>query len=134
VVADFDHDGHMDLAYALEGRGVEVLMGMGGCQFRPITEYPFAGRVTDNLVYADLNGDGIGDLVAATDGGNIYLLLGAGDGTFQVTLLRSNSPTGAAISVGDVTGDGKPDLVTAGGLSSTNLIPQPIQIVENTCP
>jgi hypothetical protein len=133
VVADFDHDGHMDLAYGLQGRGVEVLMGTGGCQFRPIAEYPLSGTVA-NLAYADLDGDGIGDLVAATDDGSVYLLRGARDGTFQVTLLRSGPACGAAcwLLVGDVTGDGKPDLVTAG--LDTNMIPQSIQLVENTCP
>ena len=133
VVADFDHDGHLDLAYGLQGRGVEVLMGMGGCQFRPITEYPLTGTVS-GLVYADLDGDGIGDLVAATDDGRSYLLRGTGDGTFQVTLLRSGTACSAAcwLLVGDVTGDGKPDLVTAG--LGTGMIPQPIQLLENTCP
>lgn len=133
VVADFDHDGHMDMAYGLQGRGVEVLMGMGGCQFRPITEYPLAGTVS-SLAYADLDGDGIGDLVTATDDGSAYLLRGAGDGTFQVTLLRSGTACSAAcwLLVGDVTGDGKPDLVIAG--LDTSMIPQSIQLVENTCP
>jgi hypothetical protein len=133
VVADFDHDGHMDMAYGLQGRGVEILMGMGGCQFRPITEYPLTGTVFD-LAYADMDGDGIGDLVAATDDGSVYLLGGAGDGTFQVTLLRSGTACGAAcwLLVGDVTGDGKPDLVTAG--LGTSMIPQSIQLVDNTCP
>jgi hypothetical protein len=133
VLADFDHDGHMDLAYGLQGRGVEVLMGMGGCQFRPITEYPLTGTVFD-LAYADLDGDGIGDLAAATDDGSVYLLRGARDGTFLVTLLRSGSTCGAAcwLLVGDVTGDGKPDLVTAG--LDTSMTPQSIQLVENTCP
>ena len=75
-----------------------------------------------------------GDLVAATDDGNVYLLRGARDGTFQVTLLRSGPACDAAcwLLVGDVTGDGKPDLVTAGLDSS--MTPQSIQLVENTCP
>jgi hypothetical protein len=133
VVADFDHDGHMDMAYGLQGRGVEVLMGMGGCQFRPMTEYPLTGTVA-NLAYADLDGDGMSDLVAATEDGRVYLLRGARDGTFQVTLLRSGPACGAAcwLQVGDVTGDGKPDLVTAG--LDTSMIPQSVQLVENTCP
>jgi hypothetical protein len=142
VVADFDHDGHMDLAYGLQGSGVEVLMGTGGCQFRPITEYPLTGTVFGwdfDLAYADLDGDGIGDLVAANDDGSIYLLRGARDGTFQVTLLRSGPacPGGCWLLVGDVTGDGKPDLVTAGLDASTippSGIPHSIQLVENTCP
>jgi hypothetical protein len=133
VVADFDHDGHMDMAYSLQGRGVEILMGMGGCQFRPLTEYPLTGTAS-SLAYADMDGDGIGDLVVASDDGKVYLLRGAGDGTFQVTLLRSGATCTAAcwLLVGDVTGDGKPDLLTAG--LDTSMIPQSIQLVENTCP
>ncbi|MFD9396040.1 FG-GAP repeat domain-containing protein [Streptomyces sp. NPDC060000] len=70
----------------------------------------------------DLNGDGVGDLIAQDRSNNLYRYLGTGKGTFtaRVKLFANwgasyNAVTGA----GDITGDGKADLVvrdTAGGL------------------
>ena len=132
VFADFNHDGQMDMAYSGGGNSVEVLMGMGGCQFSPVTEYPLSGIIYE-LAYADMDGDGIDDLVAASNDGKIYLLRGAQDGTFQANLLQSGATCTAAcwLLVGDVTADGKPDLVTAG--LDTDGTPQSVKLVENTC-
>ncbi|MFC3573298.1 VCBS repeat-containing protein [Streptomyces yaanensis] len=70
----------------------------------------------------DLNGDGIGDLVAQDKANNLYRYFGKGDGTFAP---RVKIATGwgasynAVVGIGDITGDGKADLVardTAGNL------------------
>jgi len=76
------------------------------------------------VLLADLNGDGNQDIVAAgTFGGGAALYFGNGKGGFghQELLYSANVDFGAnAIAVGDLNGDGKPDLiVTQGGGGST---------------
>ncbi|MFH8802703.1 FG-GAP repeat domain-containing protein [Streptomyces sp. NPDC017936] len=70
----------------------------------------------------DLNGDGVGDLIAQDTSNNFYRYIGKGDGTFsaRVKLFADwGASYNAVVGAGDITGDGKADLVardTAGGL------------------
>ncbi|MHB9861022.1 FG-GAP-like repeat-containing protein [Streptomyces sp. YIM S03343] len=70
----------------------------------------------------DLNGDGIGDLIAQDRSNNLYRYYGTGKGTFasRVRLFTGwGSSYDAVVGVGDITGDGKADIVardTAGNL------------------
>ncbi|MEH0577556.1 MULTISPECIES: VCBS repeat-containing protein [Streptomyces] len=70
----------------------------------------------------DLNGDGIGDLIAQDKSNNLYRYIGTGKGTFgaRVKLFANwGASYNAVAGAGDITGDGKADLVardTAGGL------------------
>ncbi len=82
---------------------------------------------TDNLdidnpravATGDFNGDGNIDLVytASRDSGNkdggVNIRLGNGDGTFQSRLRYKLDNAGRAITVADLNGDGKPDLVVS---------------------
>ncbi|MEU2285364.1 VCBS repeat-containing protein [Streptomyces sp. NPDC013178] len=74
----------------------------------------------------DLNGDGVGDLIAQDTSNNLYRYIGKGNGTFsaRVKLFAGWGGTyNAVVGVGDITGDGKADLVardTAGGLYRLN--------------
>ncbi|MFJ8061423.1 FG-GAP repeat domain-containing protein [Streptomyces sp. NPDC096142] len=63
----------------------------------------------------DLNGDGIGDLLAQDTSNNLYRYYGKGNGTFAARVKLFGNWGGsynAVIGVGDITGDGKADLVS----------------------
>jgi hypothetical protein len=142
VIGDFNRDGHPDLAAARDS-SVVVLLGMGGCQFQPTTEYPLTD-VVSALASGDVNGDGILDVVASTKDGALSLLLGGPDETFQIISLSASGTSGGigSLMVGDVTGDGKADIVfvptVENILDSTGALVQvgggESQILENTCP
>ena len=68
------------------------------------------------MVRADLNGDGAEDLILTGGGfsfGAVSVILGNGDGTFRAPrqLTANRNPYGVA--VGDLNGDGVPDLAVA---------------------
>ena len=63
----------------------------------------------------DLNGDGIGDLIAQDKSNNLYRYFGTGKGTFKARVKLFGAWGGsynAVVGVGDITGDGKADIVS----------------------
>jgi hypothetical protein len=116
VIGDFNIDGIPDLAVSNAlSNSVSVLVGNGNGTFQ--AQRTFAtGSGPDWLVMGDVNGDGIPDLVTAnaTTGaanGTVSVLLGNGNGTFQakIDFPARNGPN--MVALGDVNGDGIPDLV-----------------------
>ncbi|SEE07121.1 Repeat domain-containing protein [Streptomyces sp. 3213] len=62
----------------------------------------------------DVNGDGIGDLLAQDKSNNLYRYYGTGHGTFGARVKLFTAWGGSyntVVGVGDITGDGKADLV-----------------------
>jgi uncharacterized protein (TIGR03437 family) len=128
VTADFNGDGKLDLAVAnappYPGTGtanVAVFFGNGSGGFQLQKTYP-AGNQPTAMAVADLNGDGKPDLVVADAGvpwnspitpGGVYVYLNNGSGGFQPATFYAASVEPNFVAVGDVNGDGKPDLVVA---------------------
>jgi FG-GAP-like repeat/PKD domain/FG-GAP repeat len=117
VVADFNGDGHPDLATAsASDNNVSVLLGNGSGGFSPAIGSPFTvGRDPESMAVGDFNGDGHPDLATANlVGYSVSVLLGNGSGGFSAA---SGSPfrvgsLPTSLAVGDFNGDGHPDLAT----------------------
>ena len=124
VSGDFNGDGKLDLATAsLSANTVSVLLGNGDGSFGAASTIK-VGSKPNSLITADFDGDGKLDLATANadaGAGNLSLLLGKGDGTFSNRTLsdRSQGKEPFAVATGDFDGDGKLDLATVEGRSST---------------
>lgn len=108
--ADVNHDGNLDI---IGTNTISLGNGDGTFQQLPL------GIPGTILAVADLNGDGKADLlITNTSGTSIYA--GNGDGTFQATPYYTPSLPQDVVAVqyayiGDVNGDGHPDLLLSYG-------------------
>lgn len=128
ALGDLNHDGKADLVITgclrtgcNNGGRAGVLLGNGDGTFQPVAFYDSGGSgVATSVAIADLNGDGNPDLVLTNGCNNlgqceVGVLLGNGDGTFQPVVRHSTEGLNTfSVAVGDVNGDGRPDLVVAG--------------------
>ncbi len=129
AAADFNKDGHIDLAVADKGNNtVSIFLGNGDGTFRPRTDYA-VGSSPVWISAADFNGDGVLDLAVAANGatttsdtGSVVSILlgqagsnGTATGTFAAGAQRDfpagNGPV--SIAVGDYNVDGVADLAVA---------------------
>jgi hypothetical protein len=118
AVADFNGDGHLDLAAGIgddqtgNGSGANLLLGNGDGTFQSARLY-LAGFHPSSIAVGDFNGDGHPDLAVTDPGGTLSILLGIGDGTFepQQSYRVGRFPT--SLAVGDFNGDGTLDLAVA---------------------
>lgn len=114
---DLNSDGNLDITTSNQNdNSVSVLLGNGRGSFAPASGSPFAvGRAPYPHAVGDVNKDGNLDIVTPNVGsGNVTVLLGNGRGSFTAA---ASSPYKVEsrpyyVVVGDVSGDGKPDIVT----------------------
>ncbi len=123
AAADFDHDGHLDVAvanYGPHGAGgffqsdVSVLLGNGTGSFERGNAHIGHTVGPWSIATADVNGDSNEDLVVADyDAGQMVIFPGAGNGTFLSSYgVRSGNFT-RAVAIADFNADGRPDLAVA---------------------
>ena len=117
VVADFNNDGHLDLAIDDEFN-ISVLLGNGDGTFQaPVIITPVSAVCAFGpaLLVNDFNGDGNSDLAFCDKNNNIGVLLGNGDGTFSPPTMYATWKTGSTIdfAAGDFNSDGKTDIIAS---------------------
>ena len=123
VVADFNGDKKLDFATSnSQGEWVPVAFGNGDGTFRSSQGYGYSwGNTINGIATADVNGDGFPDIVTASggDGSGITVQLGSSHGALGAATTIAVGPCGNAnrnavtyVALGDVTGDGKIDVVT----------------------
>jgi len=127
VSADFDADGHQDLAVANQADDTaSILLGNGDGTFESHIDYP-TGLGPNDIALGDFNRDGRLDLAVVNGGENssgeyansVSILLGNGDGTFQPHVDYSTGELPVRVVAGDFNGDGNLDLAVANQLLGT---------------
>jgi hypothetical protein len=129
AIADINGDGHPDIAaatYDSNGNNGAVFVFYQSATspgtFAAPVQFP-AGAQPQAVRIADVNGDGLPDLVVAnlgpgtdgtgTAGVSVLLQNAASPGTFLAPVTYLTQSGSVDVAVGDVNGDGKPDLVVA---------------------
>jgi len=132
AIGDLDGDGKPDLVTANDGYGgiigntVSVLLqntGSSGSLSFALNKDFATGALPTSVAIGDIDGDGKPDLVTANSNVNTVSVLrnmgshGSADFAAKVDFATGTDPY--SVAIGDIDGDGKPDLVTANIFSNT---------------
>ena len=121
ITADLNGDGRLDIG-ALVQRGGEVNYllgdGTGGLSTFGVINLGSSTAFSVSLVAADFNGDGKVDLAASNHpnnqtGQSVAVALNFGQMNFSSVAYYPTVATPSGLTIGDLNGDGKPDLAVA---------------------
>ncbi len=117
ALADANGDGRLDIFVTdTQNNTIAVLLGQTG-GFAPVASYAVGmGSNPRDVTVGDLNGDGRADIVTANvASASVGVLLGLASGGFATVSTYSTGTNSrpTSVTLGDVNGDGRPDIVTA---------------------
>jgi hypothetical protein len=128
VAADFNKDGHMDVAFGVHLRGIFVMLGDGKGNFTEVSQGLPRDFGTRRIVAADIDRDGYPDLVAISEGpsaasvmsekkqGKIRVYYNRKKGTAweEADVAGADKRTaGDWLTIANLTGDSHPDMIAA---------------------
>lgn len=152
IKSDLNGDGHLDLAVSDIGTSptapgaVVVLLGKGDGTFEKARSFPSGGKQPAGLAAPDVDGDGDEDLAVANSvsgapnddlAGNVTVLLNNGEGAFEAgQSIEPPSPPSSRVSpvflaVGDLDGDGDPDLAATVAIATQAREAGNVLVLEN---
>jgi FG-GAP-like repeat len=125
AIADFNKDGKLDLVLSSTDFDASftaqpmIFLGDGKGKFGAGKSIPTVSEIPMHLAAADFNKDGKLDLLIGSCCGlaTTSIVLGKGDGTFQPEQILHVAASPSQIAVGDLNGDGRPDIVTSSGIT-----------------
>jgi subtilisin family serine protease len=126
VAGDVNEDGCKDVVVSTVTAAVFIYKGTcdGSFEEAPNVLFFGMGEATYGLAVADLDGDGhmdvvgggvplIGDLFGEAAGNLVSVLRGNGNGTFQLSRVYRGAHANFSLTVADLNGDGKPEVLAA---------------------